>query len=947
MDDRRKCMILAILCLVLATIVIALTSALAAKSTFPPEPQKQTQPQSSTAEQTSTSHSYSTTPTPAALLPWQQIRLPREVVPYHYDIHLIPDFVEGSFKGIVDIHIRVLSSTDHVIVHFAYLNVTIVTLKNSETSDEVKPLNYFVYEQNEVLVVESSSRTLSTGNYTLHVEYKGSLVDSLVGFYRSSYVDTITNSTRYMAASKFEPTYARRAFPCFDEPALKATFRIQLTHQPQMTALSNMNVESKSPSKILPGSTETTFNTSVTMSTYLVVFVISEFNYTETLTSSKKPFRVYSRPDQINSTHYALDVGVHILNYYEQYFNISYPLPKQDLIGIPDFVTGAMENWGLITFYETVLLYDEKNVASSKKRNIARTTAHELTHQWFGNLVTMDWWDDLWLNEGFATFFAYEGMAQLDELNWKNWRKSADFLLDNLHPSLQHDSSLSSHPIIQPVHHPDEITSIFDLISYSKGASVIRMLEAFIGQDLFKKGLHKYLNRFAYSNAKTQDLWDVMSSENPSINVTKVMDTWTKQMGYPVVYVEKQGNKFIANQTRFLEDITLTPDESESPYNYLWEIPLTYKQGINGQVKTQWMHMERQISWEDTLPQDEIIKFNVDQTGVYRVNYHINMWNRLANATCGNLSVSGLSMADITNLIDDSFSLFYNGMLTPAIFFKFCTCLSKQDHYETWSVISNGLGSISNLLENSPAFSLLRKFSLNLVTPMYEKVNWTDNGTYRQKRLQGIILDDTCALDYAPCLEEAYTRLVQWLKDSNSVAADLQGVVFMYGLRGAGANSALLWEEIWSRYLIEPSPQIKNNLLDCLATTSRPWLLKRLLESIFNESEIRSQSAIKVISSVSANPVGELIAWNFYRANWERLVNKLTLNDRNLGKLIKSLTSGFTTEISLLEMMDFFRKYPEAGAGTRPRLQATEQVKANIKWIELRQKELIAQLQKT
>lgn len=335
---------------------------------------------------------------------------------------------------------------------------------------------------------------------------------------------------------------------------MKAKFKITLVRPTSnnYSSLSNMNVEQEK--EIDNDLTEVSFHESVPMSTYLSCFIVSDFAFKNQTVDSRgigSPFeiRVYSTPQQVAKVDYALYVGRSITEYYIQYFNIGYPLPKLDLVAIPDFVSGAMEHWGLVTFRETALLYDEKISASSNKQRVATVIAHELAHMWFGNLVTMKWWNDLWLNEGFASYIEYKGVNEVHP----EWRMLDQFIIDDLHGVMNLDATLASHPIVQKVENPDQITELFDSITYSKGASIIRMLEDFVGPEKFKEAVTNYLTAHKFNNAVTDDLLSEIESLGFDFNVKEVMRTWTEQMGLPVIEFEKVSeNSYKIKQKRFL-----------------------------------------------------------------------------------------------------------------------------------------------------------------------------------------------------------------------------------------------------------------------------------------------------------------------------------------------------------------------------------------------------------
>ncbi|KAM3274990.1 hypothetical protein ACQJBY_043768 [Aegilops geniculata] len=371
------------------------------------------------------------------------------------------------------------------------------------------------------------------------MDFTGILNDQMRGFYRSKY--QYKGKERNMAVTQFESVDARRCFPCWDEPAFKAKFKLTLEVPSELVALSNMPVANAT----FAGPIKTVrYQESPPMSTYLVAIVVGLFEYVEGMTTKGTRVRVYTQIGKSNQGKFALDVGVKSLNLYKDYFATPYPLPKLDMVAIPDFAAGAMENYGLVTYREVALLFDDKSSSASSKQNIAITVAHELAHQWFGNLVTMEWWTHLWLNEGFATWMSHLAVDSF----FSQWNIWAQFL-DRTTTALRLDSLEASHPIEVEIHHASEVDQIFDAISYDKGASVIRMLQSYLGAERFQKAMASYMKKYAYSNAKTEDLWAVLEKETGE-PVKDLMTTWTKQKGYPVINAKIKGNDIEIEQRK-------------------------------------------------------------------------------------------------------------------------------------------------------------------------------------------------------------------------------------------------------------------------------------------------------------------------------------------------------------------------------------------------------------
>ena len=445
----------------------------------------------------------------------------------------------------------------------------------------------------------------------------------MAGFYRSSYQGK-DGKKKYLATSQMEPTDARRTFPCFDEPALKAAFSVTLVADKNLTCLSNMDIVGEEDTKSVYGGhakKAVKFRKTPLMSTYLLAFIVGELNYIETK-KFRVPIRVYAPPDkEIEQGRFSLDLAAKTLDFYEKQFDSDFPLPKMDMVAIPDFSAGAMENWGLITYRVVDLLFDEKTGGASTRQRVAEVVQHELAHQWFGNLVTMDFWDGLWLNEGFATWMSWYSCNSFFP-EWKVWQ---GYVTDNLQHALALDSLRSSHPIEVPVKRADEINQIFDAISYSKGSCVLRMISKYIGEETFIKGIRQYLKKHAYGNTQTGDLWAALS-EASGKDVERVMDIWTKNVGYPVVTVTEnpKDQEIHVKQNRFLRTADVKPEEDKTLYPV--SLGLRTKQGVDETLMLSTRDMTFKVSDLD------FYKLNADHAGLYRTSYGPERLRKLGEA---------------------------------------------------------------------------------------------------------------------------------------------------------------------------------------------------------------------------------------------------------------------------------------------------------------------------
>ncbi|CAG2104297.1 unnamed protein product [Medioppia subpectinata] len=615
------------------------------------------------------------------------IRLPSTVTPVNYDITLRPNLKSFTFSGSQAVRVVVNEKTKQIVLNTNEIDISVA----SYTPENGKTLSSEKIENNaetEVTSIEFAE-TLIAGPGVLKLEFTGTLNDKLKGFYRSKYMSPDGQEERYAAVTQFEATDARRAFPCWDEPALKATFDITLVVPTNRVALSNMNVTSESVLKDDPSLKEVKYATTPVMSTYLVAFVVGEYDYVEGKSEDGVDVRVYTPLGKKDQGLFALEVAVKTLPYYKDYFNIPYPLPKMDLIALADFASGAMENWGLVTYRETCLLVDPQNTSTRTKQYVALVVAHELAHQWFGNLVTMEWWTHLWLNEGFASFVEYLCVDHL----FSEYHIWTQFVSDTFTPALELDALHNSHPIEVPVGHPSEIDEIFDNISYNKGSAVIRMLHRFIGDELFRKGMHSYLSKHSYKNTLTEDLWASLQ-EASNKPVRDVMTTWTKQKGYPVISVtsRRDGNSLILTltQNKFCADGKLPASEA----NTLWMIPISVTRASDPtKIAVEVLMDTKTIDIEiPDVSANEWIKLNPNCVGVYRVHYSQELLNLLLPAVANKT----LPPLDRLGLQNDLFALVKSGQTSTVDILKLMDSFANEDDYTVYEDLWASLQEASN-----------------------------------------------------------------------------------------------------------------------------------------------------------------------------------------------------------------------------------------------------------
>ncbi|XP_070545823.1 glutamyl aminopeptidase-like [Ptychodera flava] len=761
--------------------------------------------------------------------------------------------------------------------------------------------------------------------YALTIEFHGDLSEGLNGFYKSRYT-TSTGEERIIATTQFEPTDASAAFPCFDEPAFKATFTMSMVRDKDHISLFNMPLKS-STSYGSNGLILDKFNTTLKMSTYLVAFIVCDFEYKQKISGSGTRVRVYSQSEQVEDTPFALDAAAKIIDHYEDFFQVAYPLPKQDLVAIPDFSAGAMENWGLITYRETAILYKDGVSSDKDMQWVGVVTAHELAHQWFGNLVTMEWWNDLWLNEGFASYVEYIGTNFIKP----EWKMLDQFLYQTFQRALVLDSLSNSHPISVPVSNPAQINEIFDNISYDKGASIIRMLANYLTDGIFKSGLTFYLKNNSYGNANMDDLWQALTQADAGhgdTNVKAMMDTWTLQMGYPVVTLTKDGNKVTATQQRFLihPNGKASTSEFKSPFDYQWKIPFTYIQsdGKNDSMLIDSHSVDITLTGSPTW-----IKGNTRCTGFYRVNYDTANWNALIQQL--GTDHSAFSSADRTSLVDDIFHLARAGHVAQTKALDLSLYLKKERNYVPLATTISNLGYIGEVFIGRDGYKLYKQYILQQLSDIIDEVGWNDTGTHLEKLRRGIVLGEANSCGHEASVNNSRTIFYEWMTKGTQVSPNLKYVIYCNGVRYGGEEE---FQFVWKKYQDETVASEKRKLMAAAACTSDAGRLKRLLEWSTDESKVRSQDTESLISYVASNPNnGRHLAWDFLLENWDMLKKRYAADINMIGKMISKIVSGFSTQEELNMVTTFFTTHSTKGFGTRRIDQSIEKLHTNVDWM--------------
>jgi puromycin-sensitive aminopeptidase len=802
---------------------------------------------------------------------------------------LRPDFENFTFSGEESIQIALDKPSSSIVLHCAE-----VEIQSAEFIHRTKEVwaGKISYNKNAETAQFTFPKKLQIGKGELKLKFTGTLNNKMRGFYRSAY--TVNGQLKHLATTQFESTDARRAFPSFDEPSQKAIFDVTLMIPAHTVAISN-TIES-SISEHESGYKVVEFAPTPKMSTYLLAFIVGEFEYIEGKTKDKVLVRVFTTHGKKEQAKFALDVAIKSLEFYNEYFDIPYPLPVLDMIAIPDFNAGAMENWGAVTYRESTLLIDETRSSAANKQWVAMVIAHELAHQWFGNLVTMEWWTHLWLNEGFASFIEY---LAIDEIfpKWDIWTQ---FVANEVGIAYSLDSLKNTHPIEVEVGHPAEISEIFDKVSYSKGASILRMLHEYLGAEIFQKGLRHYLKKHSYSNAETEDLWNALE-EKSGKPVTKVMRNWTSKPGHPLVTVSEHGNRLKLIQSRFFSS---SISKKESKDRTVWSIPLD---GIL---------MDKKYL---VLSKPKDLKLNRGEVSFVRVDYPRQYLRKLEE----DIKNNKLGASDRLGLIRDTFALAQSGGSPTSLALELAQSYKNEDDFTVWNELSGHISQLDSLFAYESFYEDFRKYGRGLYEKIAEKIGWEKR---KGEKHTDLILRGTVLYKLGSFGNREVIDHAKKLFGQKSIEPDLRGVVYNLVAENGGEKEH---EILIQKYKEDDNQQEKDRIGRALARFSDKKLLSKTL-SFSISPNVRYQSSLGIVSFVWGNPHGRYIAWEFVKKHWE------LFKDRYAGghyfSRVFSSAGEFTKISDAKEIASFVKKHPIPEA-QRTIAQAVEQIYANVMWL--------------
>ncbi len=771
-------------------------------------------------------------------------RLPETARPDNYKLKFTPDLDKATFEGEETISLQVLKPTSEITLNSADIEFHEVSITSGGGTQKatVTP------DKDKEMVALAVQTPLAAGPATIHITYSGILNNEMRGLYLGK-----DDKGRKYAATQFEATDARRAFPSFDEPDYKATFDITAVADKGQVAVSNYKVISDTPG---PGEKHTVkFATTAKMSSYLAALVVGNFEYVEGSVDGI-PIRVYSTSGKKEMGKFSLEAAEYIVGYYDKYFGIKYPYGKLDLIALPDFSAGAMENVGCITFREVILLIDEKEGSVDLKKTIASVTAHEIAHMWFGDLVTMKWWDDIWLNEGFATWMENKPVAK--------WKPEWNYDLDDVSGTggtLNVDSLANTRPIHQAAETPAQIQELFDGIAYGKAASVLRMLESYLGEENFRKGVNVYLQQHQYGNSTADDFWDTLakSSGKP---VDKIMPTWVKQPGVPIVNVKAQCSGNTTNVELSQQRYYIDRIKFEAANDQMWQIPLCLKGSATGKTAKCELMTKKEETF--TLPGcSNWVLSNAGATGYYRSGYQPDAVRALATD-----AETKLTPGERIALQNDIWATVRVGREPVGDYLAFAQGLQSDRNRAVMEDVLGHLNYIGQYLVNDSDRDTFRNWLRQYLTPAMKEVGWepkpgeSDEQRTLRSRLIGALGYD--ARD-PQALDQARKVADKALADPSSVDSELAGGAF--GLAALNGDTAF-YDRVMTALKNPKSPEEYYVYFYTLPQFSDPQLLQKTLDFAVSP-DVRSQDALSLITGVLGNPSGEKLAWNFIQSHWD------------------------------------------------------------------------------
>jgi puromycin-sensitive aminopeptidase len=829
----------------------------------------------------------------------KSVRLSTDVLPERYDISIRTDLQTFVFEGSETIHLALAKPTRSITLHCVDLDILSAAAGDLQASVR--------FDTKAETMTCTFAQTLPKGTAQLTIAFRGVLNDRMHGFYKSSYA--VESQIKYMATTQFEATDARRAFPCFDEPAFKAIFDVALTVSAESTVISN-TIPVKTEMQA-DGYKTVRFAPTPRMSTYLLAFIVGDFEYVQKRSKDGVLVRVFVTPGKKHQAKFALDCAAKTIDFFNAYFDIPYPLPVLDLIAIPDFSAGAMENWGAITYRESALLVDPEQSSTVNKQWVALVIGHEIAHQWFGNLVTMEWWTHLWLNEGFASYIEYLAVDHIFP-EWDIWTQ---FLVSDHGAALTADGLKHTHPIEVEVHHPAEISAVFDAVSYSKGASIIRMLAEYLGEKDFRDGLRYYLKKHSYGNTFTVDLWNALSkiSGKP---VAKIMRNWTAEEGYPVITISEGTKHFDLRQSRFFSSPI---SQKRSHDASVWQLPISVQRA--GSMRPEQFMMSGRTA---RIPKTNAwIKLNTNESGFYRTSYP----ERLRQLLADPIAKKTLKTRDRLGLIRDILAIVETGGIPTHEGLAFAQNYTAETEYVVWAEIASRLAKIHTIIAREPFVQAYESFALRIFETIGQTISWnTVPKDHSGALLKILVLGNRGRYGDKRIIAHAQKLFAGITDKKNPVPADLRGIVYDMVARNGGVGE---YTKLVRMYKGAALSEEKNRVGRALGSFKQAAFLKKTL--LFSLSkDVRPQDSVRMIAGVMVNPLGLDLAWGFIKDNWKQLFERYAAG-RELSYLLAPMELSSDLRHAK-EIAAYMKRHPAPGT-ERTVQQILEHIYSNAAWL--------------
>lgn len=824
-------------------------------------------------------------------------------VPEHYDLSLTLAREARTFHGTVSIKGYQKSDAD-IPFHAKDLTITSATVDG-------KSVEYTHGDHDELRLAHTIP-----GAHIVVLQFEGTITDTMHGLYPCYF--EVNGVKKELLATQFESHHAREVFPCIDEPAAKATFDLALTTEENVEVLGNMPIEWQ---RVEPEGLVTKFQTSPRMSSYLLAWVVGELQRKSAMTKDGVEVNIWATYAQpAAALDFPLDIAVRSIEFYNDYFGTAYPLPKADHVALPDFSSGAMENWGLITYREMALLADPATTGISSRQYIATVIAHELAHQWFGNLVTMQWWNDLWLNESFATLMEYLAVDAIHP-EWNAW---LDFASNETIGALRRDALDGVQSVQVEVNHPDEISTLFDpAIVYAKGARLLRMVQHFVGDDAFQQGLKHYFTEHAYGNTVGNDLWQALADASGK-DIVEMMNTWTSQPGFPVVHASLEDDKITLTQQQFF-----VGKRAES--NRTWPIPLN---ASHANAPTLLSDQSASFEYNSIAP----FELNVGDSAHFITQYDDVLYSRLINS----VRDGSLDMLGRIQLLDEATLLARGGELSSAQLIPLLDAYRNETAEPVWNIIAVAINELKKFVQDDEtAERNLRKFAHTVAHDKYVELGWEqkDNETEAETKLRSIVIGLTLYGEDPDAIATAKRLYDTTAMDE--LDPELRPLIISSVVR---YGDAAVVDSLLAHYTTTQSAELKQDICIGITSTRLPEKIAELLAAIMNPDIVKPQDVARWFVYLIRGRESRDMAWQWVRDNWEWIEQSFG-GDKSYDDYPRYSATGLTTQQQLDEYRDFFSPMEDIVALSRAISLGIAEIDGRVTLIERDKDAVIAAFQ--